>query len=185
MNKALPSLVSFQSRFGEVSVVWLDAESGPVVKRIFLSNMNASASIYALEAFPGIESASNRYLRRFADEISFMFSGNIPDFDPYIMDFSVCSSFQRNVLLEEKKIPRGEVLSYAELAMKLGMPHGARAVGRALSSNPFPLVIPCHRTVRSDGGIGGFQGGTSMKRSLLEMEGFTFSQADKLKKKSE
>ena len=86
----------------------------------------------------------------------------------------------RNVLLEEKKIPRGEVLSYAGLATKLGMPDSARAVGRALSGNPFPLVIPCHRTIRSDGGIGGFQGGASMKKNLLEMEGFTFIKADRL-----
>jgi methylated-DNA-[protein]-cysteine S-methyltransferase len=56
----------------------------------------------------------------------------------------------------------------------LGKPSAARAVGRALATNPFPIIIPCHRAVRSDGSLGGYQGGLAMKRALLEMEGVEF-----------
>ena len=76
--------------------------------------------------------------------------------------------------MEERKIPRGEVRSYSWLDRRIGKPGAARAVGNALSTNPFPLIIPCHRAVRSNGRIGGFQGGPTMKRELLEMEGVTF-----------
>jgi methylated-DNA-[protein]-cysteine S-methyltransferase len=75
----------------------------------------------------------------------------------------------------EYSIPRGKISTYARIAAALGMPRGARAVGYSLANNPFPLVIPCHRAVRSDGTLGGFQGGLSMKRALLECEGIPFT----------
>ncbi|MCD4700660.1 MAG: MGMT family protein [Candidatus Aegiribacteria sp.] len=117
----------------------------------------------------------NHHIRRIADEIDVMLSGGIPKFNIRILDFSVCSVFQRKVLMEERNISRGEVRSYGWLADRIGKPGTARAVGNALASNPFPLVIPCHRAVRSDGRIGGFQGGPAMKRDLLEMEGIFFN----------
>jgi len=61
----------------------------------------------------------------------------------------------------------------------LGVAGGGRAVGRALAENPFPILIPCHRAVRADGAIGGYQGGSAMKRALLEMEGVEFTAAGK------
>lgn len=61
--------------------------------------------------------------------------------------------------------------TYGRIARHMGVTKGARAVGRALSSNPFPLVIPCHRALRSNGELGGFRGGVEMKKSLLRMEG--------------
>jgi methylated-DNA-[protein]-cysteine S-methyltransferase len=57
-------------------------------------------------------------------------------------------------------------------------PRAARAVGTALATNPFPIVIPCHRVIRSDGTLGGYGGGLEMKRKLLEMEGVAFHDAD-------
>jgi methylated-DNA-[protein]-cysteine S-methyltransferase len=65
------------------------------------------------------------------------------------------------------------------LAERIEAPGAARAVGHALALNPFPLIIPCHRAVRSDGGLGGFQGGLAMKRKLLELEGIAFSPSGK------
>ena len=177
MNKKPLSLfnVSFNTRFSEVTIVWSDAGTGPMVKRIFLSSEKASASALASTAFPGISPGTNSYIKRFADEIEVMLAGGISDFDIRILDFSVCSDFQLKVLLEECKIPRGEVRSYGWLASRIGKPGAARAVGNALATNPFPLIIPCHRAVMSDGRIGGFQGGPVMKRALLEMEGLIFS----------
>jgi methylated-DNA-[protein]-cysteine S-methyltransferase len=91
-----------------------------------------------------------------------------------LLDQTRCSPFQWTVLMTERTIPRGLVTSYSDLARLVGRPRAFRAVGTALARNPYPLVVPCHRTVRLDGSLGGFGGGLPMKRSLLEMEGVGF-----------
>lgn len=78
--------------------------------------------------------------------------------------------FQLAVWSELLKIPKGETLSYAQLANKLGKPKAARAVGSACGANPIPFLVPCHRVVASDGGLGGFAFGLIMKQQLLERE---------------
>ena len=76
--------------------------------------------------------------------------------------------FQEKVLLATLEIPRGRTLSYKVLAEKIGHPKAFRAVGTALKKNPLPLIIPCHRVIRSDGDIGRYSnGGTIKKRRLL------------------
>jgi len=81
------------------------------------------------------------------------------------------TSFQRRVWQEARRIPRGTVLTYGALALRLGMPGGARAVGGALHRNPWPLLVPCHRVVASDG-PGGFAPGLALKRRLWDLEGW-------------
>src|SRR3990172_11203936 len=81
------------------------------------------------------------------------------------------TAFQRAVWEAMLSIPRGTTVSYAELARRVGRPGAARAVGQAVGSNPVPLLIPCHRVVASDGGLGGFGGGLPMKKKLLRQEG--------------
>lgn len=182
MNKKPPSLFNycFETRFGEISIVWLDTGASSIVKRIFLSNENTSASSLASAAFRSYSPGSNYHIKQLADKIDVMLSGGIPELSIRILDFSECSGFGRTVLMEERKIPRGEVRSYGWIARRIGKPGAARAVGNALRTNPFPLVIPCHRAVRSDGRIGGFQGGSAMKRDLLKMEGILFSPSGKV-----
>jgi methylated-DNA-[protein]-cysteine S-methyltransferase len=109
-----------------------------------------------------------------------MLKGNAVRFDLDNFDLAQCSPFQRKVLLAEFNIPRGYVSTYGRIAAYLGIPGGARAVGNALGANPFPIVIPCHRTLRSDGSIGGYRGGIAMKKRLLEMEGVRFSKTGKV-----
>jgi methylated-DNA-[protein]-cysteine S-methyltransferase len=72
------------------------------------------------------------------------------------------------------RIPKGRVSTYGRLAKRTGHPKGARAVGRVLAGNPYPLVVPCHRIVQADGSLCGFGGGLKMKRDLLNMEGVVF-----------
>jgi methylated-DNA-[protein]-cysteine S-methyltransferase len=182
MNKMPPSLFicSLRTQFKEVSIVWNGTNSKTIVRRIFLSSENVSASVLASAVFPGVSPSSNHDMKRLTDEIKIMMLGHSPDFDIDILDFGVCSSFQRKVLMEERNIPRGEVLSYGQLALRLAMPSGARAAGNALAANPFPLVIPCHRTIKANGRVGKFQGGSAMKRALLEMEGIIFSPSGKV-----
>lgn len=80
------------------------------------------------------------------------------------------TAFQRRVWDELARIPYGSTRSYAEIARALGRPAAARAVARACAQNPVPLVVPCHRVVRSDGKLGGYAFGVKRKRTLLETE---------------
>ncbi|MEI5009679.1 methylated-DNA--[protein]-cysteine S-methyltransferase [Streptomyces sp. PmtA] len=88
------------------------------------------------------------------------------------LDWSLTSGFNRRVLRElAESVPYGTVVGYGELADRVGRPGAAQAVGAAMGSNPLPLVVPCHRVVESDGGLGGFGGGPETKRKLLALEG--------------
>ena len=80
------------------------------------------------------------------------------------------SIFQASVLDEVLKIPYGEVISYQDLAIRIGKPGAARAVGSALGKNPIPIFIPCHRVIGSDGRLTGFVGGLDWKRYLINLE---------------
>lgn len=80
------------------------------------------------------------------------------------------TAFQRRVWQELIAIPYGETRSYSEIARRLGVPAGQRAVGRACATNPVPILIPCHRALREDGALGGYRWGVKRKRALLEHE---------------
>jgi methylated-DNA-[protein]-cysteine S-methyltransferase len=88
------------------------------------------------------------------------------------IDWRVTSPFQRRVLRAALRIPYGRTFTYGKIAAAIGNPRAARAVGRALGANPLPLVIPCHRVVASDGGLGGYSaaGGVRVKKQLLDLE---------------
>lgn len=89
------------------------------------------------------------------------------------VDWSVLSAFQDEVLRMTSDIPYGELMTYGEIADRLGKPGSARAVGRALGSNPMPIVIPCHRVIGSDSRLRGYTApeGIKTKAFLLELEG--------------
>ncbi|MEU5094185.1 methylated-DNA--[protein]-cysteine S-methyltransferase [Streptomyces sp. NPDC020996] len=88
------------------------------------------------------------------------------------LDWSLVSGFNRQVLRElATGVPFGQVVGYGDLARRVGQPGASQAVGAAMGSNPLPVVVPCHRVVESDGGIGGFGGGLEAKRKLLALEG--------------
>jgi O-6-methylguanine DNA methyltransferase len=86
------------------------------------------------------------------------------------VDLSAVQPFQRDVLEATRRIPFGEVCTYAWLAREIGHPRAVRAVGTALGRNPVPLIVPCHRVLRSDGGLGGYLLGTAVKGQLLALE---------------
>ena len=80
--------------------------------------------------------------------------------------------FQKKVWRELSKIPKGETKTYKEIAIAIGHPLAVRAVANACGKNPYPIKIPCHRVIRSDGTLGGYSGpgGISQKQKLLEIE---------------
>jgi O-6-methylguanine DNA methyltransferase len=98
-----------------------------------------------------------------------MFGGSPPAVYPDV-DIDGISEFSRIVLELTMKIPWGETRNYGWIAVKMGKPNAARAVGRALSRNPVPLVIPCHRVINGNGSLGGFGRGTEWKKRLLSIE---------------
>jgi len=105
----------------------------------------------------------------FIEELSSYFSGTDCVFKQEIR-FLTGTAFEKNVWSVLPDIPFGETRSYKWVAEKTGNPAAVRAVGRALSKNPVPIVIPCHRVIESDGSIGGYSSGVEVKRRLLEME---------------
>ena len=86
------------------------------------------------------------------------------------------TKFQIKVWKAISKIPRGQVRTYKELAKLIKKPKAARAVANACGKNPYPIKIPCHRVIRSDGSLGGYsgKGGISTKKNILKKEGFNF-----------
>ena len=87
------------------------------------------------------------------------------------VDLSLVHGFTRKVLEQAARIPFGAVSTYREMATRAGSPRAVRAAGNALGSNPIPIVVPCHRVVRTGGGLGGYTGGIDRKVTLLRLEG--------------
>lgn len=118
---------------------------------------------------PRILEGSSR-LDRVAREIEEYFDGGRRVFD-VPLDLRLASGFRRDVLDHLPAIGYGHTESYAEVAAAAGSPRAVRAVGTACATNPLPVVVPCHRVVRSDGSLGGYAGGTEAKHTLLTLEG--------------
>lgn len=152
--------------YGEMTVIWEVGEPLRVV-RILLSSRRGELGIRYPQATESTDSA----IGDLAEDLARFLDGEDVTFSLDLMDLDQCSTFQRSVILAEYGVPRGHVTTYGRLARHIGAPRASRAAGRALATNPFPIVIPCHRAVRSDGSLGGYQGGVEMKAGLLEMEG--------------
>ena len=89
----------------------------------------------------------------------------------YPVGLVVDDGFRRKVLRATARIPYGGVSSYREMAERAGNGRASRAAGTALATNPIPIVVPCHRVLRTGGNLGGYGGGLAMKEALLKMEG--------------
>lgn len=102
-------------------------------------------------------------------QLTAYFAGDLDTFDLALNPRG--TSFQLEVWAMLRQIPHGETWSYGQLARRIGRPTASRAVGAANGANPLPIVIPCHRVIAHDGGLGGFGGGLPTKRWLLAHEG--------------
>ncbi|MDQ0990267.1 methylated-DNA--[protein]-cysteine S-methyltransferase [Streptomyces sp. V3I7] len=118
-----------------------------------------------------VEAPGSPLLAEAIRQVEEYFAGRRKDFS-VPLDWTLISGFNRQVLRElATGVPYGAVVGYGELAKRVGQPGAAQAVGAAMGANPLPVVVPCHRVVESDGGIGGFAGGLETKRRLLALEG--------------
>jgi len=166
--------------FGTVALVWDRFDGAPLIVRVLLSRPGSPAEGQLRTEFPRAAPASCREIDRVAAAIRRFLAGADVSFS---LDAAVLASrppFQKAVLRAEHAIPRGRVSTYGLIARHLGRPGASRAVGNALATNPFPLLVPCHRAVRSDGALGGYQGGPAMKRALLEREGVPFDRTGRV-----
>jgi methylated-DNA-[protein]-cysteine S-methyltransferase len=165
------------SSHGEIGLVWAGFGKNLQIHRILLSEPQHPSGETVKALYPRAVPAVRGDLPEVAVKIEACLAGQNVSFsladlgEKGIMENRV---FRRRVLLQAMAIPRGMVDSYGGLAAKAGNPKAARAVGTAMATNPFPLVVPCHRLVRSDGAIGQFGGGAPMKKELLTMEGALF-----------
>jgi methylated-DNA-[protein]-cysteine S-methyltransferase len=103
-------------------------------------------------------------------ELDLYFDGKLDHFN-LPLDWRLSGGFRRRVLRAIDRIPYGQTRSYTEMARKAGNERAVRAAGSACGSNPIPLVVPCHRVLRTGGALGGYGGGLPMKQALLELEG--------------
>ncbi len=170
----------FTSLLDTFTIVWKEIDSEARVQHIFLSDPEKKSEIKARDAFTTIELGSSVIIEALGLKIAQVLRGEKINFDLQLIDLDQCFNIQKKVLLAEHGIPRGWISTYKRIANKIGVPNGARVVGNALARNPFPIVIPCHRAIKSNGELGGFQGGIKMKRALLEMEGIIFSNKGKV-----
>ena len=108
--------------------------------------------------------------------LSRYFGGQMVSFDDEL-DLAGATRFHQVVWEATRSISYGEHRSYAWVAEQVGKPGAARAVGQAMAKNPVPIIVPCHRVIASDGGLGGYAGGLDLKRQLLEMESRWVSQS--------
>ena len=163
-----------ETPFGPVAVVWSVYRGQPKIWRVLLSKSGASAKQALKTSFPESTASSCPEIDDIANKILAFLNGDDVRFSLEVTHMDLCSKFQQEVLRAEHGIPWGRVSTYQRIAKHLGHDKAARAVGGALADNPFPIIIPCHRAIRSDGTLGGYQGGLEMKRTLLKMEGVLF-----------
>jgi methylated-DNA-[protein]-cysteine S-methyltransferase len=166
--------------FGLAVILWETLSDRPMVRQILISRPGQPAVMSLKEQFPDSIPSSCGLIDDLAGRIAAFVDGADVRFTLEHVQLDLCPPFKRRVLLAEYGIPRGSVSTYGRIAAHLGIPGGARAVGNALATNPFPIVIPCHRAICSDWTLGGYQGGLAMKRALLEQEGVTIDERDKV-----
>ncbi len=157
--------------------IWPDSPVGPLFLAVseqglcavsFRSTEEAFLQRLAARGFAAVQ-ASER-VRGALWQIQEYFSERRRQFEMTV-DLSGQTPFQRQVLEATAQVPAGRVVSYGEIARRLGRPRASRAVGAALAQNPVPIVVPCHRVIGSDGGLHGYGGGLDIKEKLLRLEG--------------
>jgi methylated-DNA-[protein]-cysteine S-methyltransferase len=166
-----PFFALFDTPVGACALVWRDRgvagvllpEASIAGTRVRALRLHANAQ----EAAPPVE------LQRVIERICGLLGGGRDDLADIALDLSGIGPFRRRVYEVARTIRPGHTRSYGELATELGVPQAARAVGRALGANPFPIIVPCHRVLAASARAGGFSapGGARTKLRLLEIEG--------------
>ncbi len=158
LDSPVGQLLVAATEHGLVTVVYLDGDA-----------LDPALAELANRISPRVLAAPRRLdpARRELDEY---FAGGRTAFD-VPLDWQLTRGFGRRVLQATARVPFGAVSSYRDVAAAAGSPRGSRAAGNALGTNPLPIIVPCHRVLRSGGALGGYTGGLERKRTLLSLEG--------------
>ena len=154
--------------FGYVAVLF---QKGPfLVTRIFLPSDSRRSQIERIRTVASAAAMETEETKAFCRQIQAYFEGiPLKPFWEYL-DLTGLTSLQQRVLKTVGTIPHGSTQTYGQIARRIDRPKAYRFVGATMQRNPFPLVIPCHRVIRTDGSLGGFGGGVTLKKRLLALE---------------
>jgi methylated-DNA-[protein]-cysteine S-methyltransferase len=164
MDTKTGTIVAFDTPLGVCAVRW--TEAGIASVRL------PSAGTASLPRLADTDDVPDS-IRSALDGIAAVMGGEALDLRFVGLDEQGIDAFRREVYAATRAIPPGSTVTYGDIAREIGRPHGARDVGAALASNPFPIVVPCHRVVGANGTLTGFSapGGLATKRRMLELEG--------------
>jgi methylated-DNA-[protein]-cysteine S-methyltransferase len=162
--------VAFASMDSPVGPIMLAATRRGLVRISFGRSYDRDNFVAQLVALSPRVLEAPRYFDAIRRELDEYFEGKRTRFD-LPLDWSLTGGFGRRVLRETAQIPYGKVSTYRDIAAAAGNPRASRAAGNALGANPIPIVVPCHRVLRSGGALGGYGGGPELKKFLLELEG--------------
>ncbi|MGQ9465790.1 MAG: methylated-DNA--[protein]-cysteine S-methyltransferase [bacterium] len=153
---------------GKIVVIWCYENHRIQIIKIILPPLSINS---IKRNYSGIRLKRNKAVDGILNNIKSHINGKKVKFNLKNLDPNRLSKFQKKVLMRTRMIPLGKTKSYGTIAKELGIPKGgAQAVGQALAKNPFPIIIPCHRVIKSDGTLGGFGGNISLKQKLLAIE---------------
>lgn len=157
-----------KTKLGKLGIVWRNEDHKTRINEIILLPLSINS---IKKNYPGARKKKNIIIKKILKDINSHINGKKVRFSLKNLDLKRLGNFQKRVLMRTNKIPLGKTKSYGKIARELGMlKGGARAVGQALAKNPFPIIIPCHRVIKSDGTLGGFGGNTGLKQRLLNIE---------------
>lgn len=165
MAKEEVNYTTLPSPIGELLLAATDAG----VVRIVFEGGSWDSALEELQRKVGPVTENAAPLAPIITQLNEYFAGKRKEFTIDV-DLQLAKGFRREALNHLCTIPYGKTESYAEVAEAAGSPRAMRAVGSACANNPIPLIIPCHRVVRSDGSLGGYGGGLNIKEDLLDME---------------
>ena len=156
------------SPFGEAAVVY--CENPFALKKIFLPRADRQELLKVINAEGRSKPGSHAKALAVVETIKQYFKGSPAKLNWPLLDMAGLTPLQRSVLRATADIPFGSVRFYKDIAAAINRPRAYRFVGTTLANNPFPILIPCHRVIRSDTTLGQFGGGTELKRKLIGLE---------------
>ena len=166
----MTSMIAFETELGRCAVRW----GGAGVTRVLLPHRDdrPGPRVPDRAGFPD-RVAVPRFVLEAIEGMTALLAGEPRDLRGVPIDERRLDNFRRAVYAATRDIPAGATRSYGEIAREIGRPEAARDVGAALARNPFPIIVPCHRVVASNGALTGFSapGGLATKRRMLELEG--------------
>ena len=159
-------------------LLWANIKGKPKIIRLYLNKKDFLSDIQQKQK--KIKQNSCNEIENIKKNMRTFLQGQDVLFDTNLLFWNQITDFQKEVLLYTKTIPTGQIQTYSEIAVSINAPTAIRAVGNALSKNPFPILIPCHRVIKKDLSLGKYQGGILLKKKLLQLEKIKFDKNGKI-----